>query len=85
MPRTILGSGSQAKTPGTKALEDKLIDRYGFCLTMKALLEALGMRDRGQAKIWLDRENIQAVDVNGRDRWLATDVAQALERSKCRT
>lgn len=85
MPRVNIGTGSTARTPGTKALEDKIIDRFGMSLNMEMLLKVLGLRDRGQARQWLASEGLQAIEVNGRKRWLATDVARALENSKFRT
>ncbi|MBO5568328.1 MAG: hypothetical protein J6J18_03695 [Oscillospiraceae bacterium] len=68
-----------------KTLERTIIDVYGMSLNMVSLLKALGLKDRRQAKLWLKNEDIQAVEINGRDRWLATDVARALENSKFRT
>jgi len=85
MPRVNIGTGSTARTPGTKALEDKIIDRFGMSLNMEMLLKVLGLRDRGQARQWLASEGLQAIEVNGRKRWLAMDVARALENSKFRT
>ena len=66
-------------------LERTIISQFGVALNMVALLKVLGLKDRKQAKLWLESEGIQAVEVNGRHRWLATDVARALENSKCRT
>lgn len=85
MPRVILGQTPQAKTPAMKKLEDKLIELYGVSLNMVSLLQVLGLKDRRQAKVWLEREHIQAMEINGRPRWLATDIARALENSKFRT
>lgn len=85
MPRVNVGTRSTAKTPGMKALEDKIIDRFGMSLNMEMLLKVLGLRDRGQARQWLASEGLQAIEVNGRKRWLAMDVARALENSKYRT
>lgn len=85
MPRVNLGTGSTAKTPGMKSLEKTIIDLFGLSLNMADLLKVLGLKDRGQAKVWLEHEQIPAIEVNGRKRWLATDVARALENSKFRT
>ena len=85
MPRVNIGTRSTAKTPGMKALEDKLIELYGVSINMVSLLKVLGLKDRGQARQWLASEGLQAIEVNGRKRWLATDVARALENSKYRT
>lgn len=68
-----------------KTLERTIIDVYGMSLNMVNLLKVLGLKDRRQAKLWMKNEDIQAVEINGRDRWLATSVARALENSKFRT
>lgn len=90
MPKvTFMTPASEKKPAGRgrkekKQLEDKIIDLFGMCLTMKDLMKVLGMRDYHCAKNWLIRENIEPVEVNGRKRYLATDIARALDNSKTR-
>ena len=84
MPRVNIGTSSTAKTPAMKKLEDKIIDRYGMNLNMKSLMEVLSLRDHHQAKLWVENEGIQPTMINGRKRYLAMDVARALENSKFR-
>ena len=86
MPRVNTGQTVPKPAPGAvKSLERIIADQYGMCLTMVNLLKVLGMKDYRSARLWLESEKIQAVEINGRSRWLATDVARALERSKFRT
>jgi hypothetical protein len=44
----------------------------------------LGLRDDKAAKKWLEAENLLPVDINGRKKWLACDIAKALRYSQIR-
>ena len=67
-----------------KQLEDKLIEMFGMSLQMVDLLKVLGLNNRACAKRWVQENGIVPIEINGRQRFLATEVAQALERSKLR-
>lgn len=72
------------KSPERRALEDKLIEMFGVCLTKTDLLKVLGVTDRKCVEKWVAGERLQHVCINGRKNWLATDVAKALDGSKGR-
>lgn len=77
-------SQTTRNTPGKKVLENSIIDRFGMSLTLADLCVVLGLRDPKCARNWISKEGIQAVEINGRKRYLATDVASILDRSKLR-
>ena len=56
-----------------KQLEDKIIELFGICLTFAEVKKVIGLQDYTCAML-----------VNGRKRYLAADVAKALELSKIR-
>lgn len=72
------------KNPERRALEDKLIEMFGVCLTKTDLLKVLGVSDRKCVEKWLAQEGLQHVCINGRKNWLAIDIAKALDSSKRR-
>lgn len=84
MPKVNFGAKSTAKTPAMKELENKIIELFGLSLNLANATKVLGMKDSGQAKIWLEKEGVLAMDVNGRKRWLATDMARAMINSMFR-
>lgn len=67
-----------------KQLERDIISLFGMCLTLADLMSVLGLKDRACARNWIQSEGIEAVLVNGRKRYLASDVAKALDNSKLR-
>lgn len=67
-----------------KQLERDIIGLFGMCLTLADLMTVLGLKDRACARNWIRDENIEPVMVNGRKRYLASDVAKALDNSKMR-
>ena len=67
-----------------KQLERDIIALFGMCLTLADLMSVLGLKDRACARNWIQSEGIEPVLVNGRKRYLATDVAKALDNSKLR-
>lgn len=68
----------------SQGLENDIIQFCGICLDLQELKKVLGLRDDKAAKKWVEAENILPVDINGRKKWLARDVAKALELSKIR-
>ena len=68
----------------SQGLENDIIQFCGICLDLQELKKVLGLRDDKAAKKWAEAENILPVDINGRKKWLARDVARALELSKIR-
>ena len=67
-----------------KQLERDIVNLFGMCLTLADLMTVLGLKDRACARNWIQSEGIEAVLVNGRKRYLASDVAKALDNSKLR-
>lgn len=67
-----------------KQLERDIVSLFGMCLTLADLMSVLGLKDRACARNWIQSEGIEPVLVNGRKRYLATDVAKALDNSKLR-
>ena len=67
-----------------KQLERDIVSLFGMCLTLADLMAVLGLKDRTCARNWIQSEGIEAVLVNGRKRYLASDVAKALDNSKLR-
>lgn len=68
----------------SQGLENDIIQFCGICLDLQELKKVLGLRDDKAAKKWAETENVLPVDINGRKKWLARDVAKALELSKIR-
>lgn len=87
-PSALTGGAGHKKEPARsgskKQLEDKIIDMFGVCLTLADVMKVIGLRDQTCAKNWVASEGLEAVMVNGRRRYIAMDVAKALERSKIR-
>ncbi len=67
-----------------KQLERDIIGLFGMCLTLADLMTVLGLKDRACARNWIRDEGIEPVMVNGRKRYLASDVVKALDNSKMR-
>lgn len=70
--------------PSKKHLENTIIERFGMSITLADLCVVLGLRDPKCARNWVNKEGIEAVEINGRKRYLATDVAKILDGSKVR-
>ena len=68
----------------SQGLENDIIQFCGIWLDLQELKKVLGLKDDKAAKKWAEAENILPVDINGRKKWLARDVAKALELSKIR-
>lgn len=66
-------------------LTEELRKLYGGAMTLADVMEALGVKDSGTAKKWVKAEGLEAIEVNGRKKWLTSDVARALDNSKIRT
>ena len=86
---SALGKGKsstkpQMNTRKKKQLEDKIIELFGICLTFAEVKKVIGLQDYTCAMNWIRSEGIEPVLVNGRTRYLAADVAKALELSKIR-
>lgn len=90
MPRTNLGhyadaAQAAALAPDIKRLEDALVERYGFCMTLTDVASAAGMTNRKCAKRWVQTAGILPVETGStRKKYLALDVARALQLSKIR-
>lgn len=87
MPRTNLGRTAKPKAApqAIKKLEDKLIEHYGFCMTLQDVASAAGISNRKYARQWIEAEGILPVNTGStRKKYLALDIAKALETSKFR-
>lgn len=78
MPKVNFGS----KTEDQKRMEKEIIQMFGMSLTLPNVMVVTGMKSRKAAKKWLDSEELSSMNINGRLRWWASDVAKALEKSK---
>lgn len=84
MPRTNVGK-PPVSAQAVKRLEDKLIELYGFCMTLQDVASAAGIENRKYAKQWIEQERILPVNTgSSRKKYLAVDIAKALENSKFR-
>lgn len=87
-----LGKGKNAQqtkpasrsTAARKALQQDIVAMFGMCLTLANVMTVLGQKDRKCTANWITSEGIEPVLVNGRKRYLASDVAKALDNSKIR-
>lgn len=69
----------------SKSLENDIVALVGcLCLDIQDVKMVLGLRDDKAAKKWLEAENLLPVDINGRKKWLACDIAKALRYSQIR-
>lgn len=68
----------------SQGLENDIIQFCGICLDLQELKKVLGLKDDKAAKKWLEAENLLPVNINGRKKWLACDIAKALRYSQIR-
>lgn len=69
----------------SKPLENDIVALVGcLCLDIQDVKMVLGLKDDKAAKKWLDNAHILPVDINGRKKWLACDIAKELRCSQIR-
>ena len=69
----------------SKPLENDIVALVGcLCLDIQDVKMVLGLKDDKAAKKWLDTAHILPVDINGRKKWLACDIAKELRCSQIR-
>lgn len=88
MPRVNLGSPPKpaAKSSALKRMEDAVVDRYGLCLDLTTVMKVIGLRDPKQARGWLQKERIPAIDfTKHKKKYWAPDVVKALHNAQFRT
>ena len=88
MPRVNLGSPPKTrdKPPELKRMEDAVVDRYGLCLDLKTTMKVIGLKDPKQARAWLQKEGIPAIDfTEHKKKYWAPDVVRALHNAQFRT
>lgn len=88
MPRVNLGSPPKtaAKSPVLKRMVDEVEERYGLCLDLKTTMKVIGLKDPKQARAWLQKEGIPAIDfTEHKKKYWAPDVVRALHNAQFRT
>lgn len=80
MPKTSLEP--RKSTKDRRQLADDIVRLYGMTLTITKVTHLLGYKCPKAAKKWLKDSGIIPTTVGGRDRWLATDIARALDNAK---
>lgn len=65
-----------------KPLADSLADRYGEAMTTTDLAKVIGFARRDLAQLWAQDNGIRPVRVGRRKKWLAHEIARALENAK---
>ena len=73
-----------AKQSSRQQLADEIKRTFGWSLTLQDVMDVLGFRHDSPTKKWLADEGVDAVVINGRKKWLASDIAKALDNSKVR-
>ena len=69
----------------SKPLENDIVALVGcLCLDIQDVKMVLGLKDDKATKKWLDNAHILPVDINGRKKWLACDIAKELRCSQIR-
>lgn len=69
----------------SKPLENDIVALVGcLCLDIQDVKMVLGLKDDKATKKWLDNAHILPVDINGRKKWLACDIAKELRYSQIR-
>jgi hypothetical protein len=67
---------------GRRQLSAELRGLYGGALTLTDVMETIGVSQVQAAKNWIASAGLEAVVINGRKKWLVSDVARALDDSK---
>lgn len=70
-------------SPQAEALAAEIRKDYGGMLNLSGVKQVLGVTDDRTAKKFL--EGVPYYDVNGRARWMVTDVARKLDEARCMT
>jgi len=85
MPRTRT-QPKNVRPPGPRnQLRAEIEERFGFSVGTNDLGSILGLSDRHAIARWIKDEGLEAVEINGRRKYLASDVARVLDNSKIRT
>lgn len=74
---------SKKTSPQAAVLADELRKNYGGMLNLAGVKQVLGVTDDRTAKKFL--EGVPHYDINGRARWMVTDVARKLDEARCAT
>lgn len=89
MPRVNLGSPPKqtaVKSSALKGMEDAVVERFGLCLDLKTTMKVIGLKDPKQARAWLQKEGIPAIDfTEHKKKYWAPDVVRALHNAQFRT
>lgn len=72
---------AKKRNPAAEALADEIRRDYGGMLSLRGVKQVLGVSDDRTAKKFL--EGIPSYDINGRARWMVSDVAQRIAEARC--
>ncbi len=87
MPRVNLGNPKTTANSSAllRRMVDEVVDRYGLCLDLTSTMKVLGLKDPKQARAWLKREGVDAIDFSEhKKKYWAPDVAKALYNARFR-
>lgn len=68
-------------SPEAQTLADEIRKNYGGMLALSSVCQLLGVADNRTAKKFLD--GVPCFNVNGRERWMAADIARRLDEVRC--
>lgn len=67
-------------TESQKYIADELRKIYGGALTLAQVKETIGAKSANTARAWV--ENIPYVVINGRKKWLTSDIAKKIDDAR---
>lgn len=67
-----------------RELTKEIQTQYGGALTLTEVMKVIGAHCPKVARKWIEEEGLEAVLVCKRKKWLASDIARALDNSKVR-
>ena len=66
-----------------REVEAQIVNLCGaLTINLEQMKQVIGLKSRERVIKWIVANDLKAVDVNGRNQWLARDVARALVASK---
>lgn len=68
-------------SPEAQTLAEEIRKNYGGMLSLASVCQLLGVTDNRTAKKFLI--GVPTFNVNGRERWMAADIARRLDEARC--